>query len=815
MDSELQVVEQKQRWYRNQDLLFPILLALLGVLFFADLLFSTKNFFFRDVFNFHYPLRKVMIDSYAHGEFPLWNPYVYLGQPMLANPNYMALYPTNLLNLVVPFAYAFKLHMILHAILAGIGLFFLQRRLGIPPLPALAGSIAYQFSGSVLSFLNLFSITQSIALLPWIGWAFLGCLQQSRMTRILGFGGLLALQVITMEPIMLQCCAWLIGAIAAVHLLDAPDRRSAIRPILRTLVIGIPFALGLSAIQILPSLELLRLSVRGKGYLPQVINYWSMHPADLVNLIIPNLFGSPYAIMPNLYWGERFHSGREGYLVSLFMGTGAFFLALLSSYSPRRKLHAVLSVTALLSVFLALGQFSGVYGWICRCLPILRNGRYPIKFMLLAALALSILASLGLESALSKDSAFHRRRLLGLVPIALGLVLGAAILCFAGYAHFHSPVVENVVRSWIESKSVASKDLKGIVDQLVRSSLWAGSFCIITLSLVLSAMFWRRTVLVGSLVLLALGAELIAQNARLTPLISGADFDFVPEVDNFLSPELGSEPRRVYHVDPGGFLILNRLWAPNRSAAWIYFFIRRSGQPLFGIVSRIQYALSRSIDDLNTRESNEIFWSAQGLQSDAYLTLLARLNTSILLTIGEVDSPRVSHWRSFGTGSDRKLNIYRLKDYSPRAYVASSVCWVNSPKQALEQLLDSKFPYERSVILEGPVRPDKGAGQATGKARILNYQHNLVRCEVDAETQGHLVLLDSFYPGWNATLDGDQVPILRANYAFRAVEVPRGKHVVEFRYTPTGFYLGLLISAITLMTGTTVWFSAFLKRKPN
>jgi len=68
----------------------------------ADVLFTSKNFYFRDILNFHYPLRKVLIDSYARGEWPLWNPYVYLGQPMLANPNYMAFYPSNLFHLFLP-----------------------------------------------------------------------------------------------------------------------------------------------------------------------------------------------------------------------------------------------------------------------------------------------------------------------------------------------------------------------------------------------------------------------------------------------------------------------------------------------------------------------------------------------------------------------------------------------------------------------------------------------------------------------------------------------------------------------------------------
>ena len=77
-------------WRTNPDLWYAALLLVAGVFFFFDAIFSSKNFYFRDILNFHYPLHKIMIESYARGEFPLWNPYVYLGQPMLANPNHMA-----------------------------------------------------------------------------------------------------------------------------------------------------------------------------------------------------------------------------------------------------------------------------------------------------------------------------------------------------------------------------------------------------------------------------------------------------------------------------------------------------------------------------------------------------------------------------------------------------------------------------------------------------------------------------------------------------------------------------------------------------
>src|SRR6266498_3740257 len=239
--------EEGLRWQQRPDLWCPVMLVVAGILFFFDAIFSSKNFYFRDILNFHYPLHKIMIESYARGEFPLWNPYVYLGQPMLANPNYMAFYPTNLFHLFLPFNYAFKLHFIVHPILGGLGLYFLQRRLGLDALAAFGGSLVYQFSGTVLSFLNLYNIVPAVGLIPWLGWAFLGALQENRWKRSLGFGAILGLQVTAFEPLTFQCGVWLLGALGLWRMMESAQRWKAASEIVQVLMVGGVFGFFLAA----------------------------------------------------------------------------------------------------------------------------------------------------------------------------------------------------------------------------------------------------------------------------------------------------------------------------------------------------------------------------------------------------------------------------------------------------------------------------------------------------------------------------------------------------------------------------------------
>ena len=335
----------------SPDLSAAMLLVALGLVFFADVLFSSKNFYYRDILNFHYPLRRVLIDSCARLEPPLWNPFLYLGQPMLANPNYMAFYPTNLLHLLAPFNYAFKLHFVIHPILGGLGAYFLMRRLAVGIVPSLAGAVAYEFSGTVLSFLNLYNLVPAVALIPWIGWAFQGALHGRRVRRTLLLGFLLALQAIAFEPLLFQCCALLLLGLAALYITEQDNRKHALRTAIGVLLPAGLFAAGLAAAQIVPAPELLPLSARGAGIDYSVASGWSMHPMDLPSVLVPNFYGFLYTIGSVTSWGEMYHEFKDAYLVSFFLGSSTLLLAALALFSQRTKLRNVLLAFCALTSF--------------------------------------------------------------------------------------------------------------------------------------------------------------------------------------------------------------------------------------------------------------------------------------------------------------------------------------------------------------------------------------------------------------------------------------------------------------------------------
>jgi uncharacterized membrane protein YfhO len=121
------------------------------------------------------------------------------------------------------------------------------------------------------------------------------------------------------------------------------------------------------------------------------------------------------------------------------------------------------------------------------------------------------------------------------------------------------------------------------------------------------------------------------------------------------------------------------------------------------------------------------------------------------------------------------------------------------------------------ILEEQPVwDPRIPAGHASVRAtaaEIKSEGNNRVEILARVKKPSLLYLADTFYPGWNAYVDGKRTKIYRANYNFRAVPLPPGEHRVEFRYEPLSFYLGAWISGVTIFILIAFGLRSFWHRK--
>jgi hypothetical protein len=147
--------------------------------------------------------------------------------------------------------------------------------------------------------------------------------------------------------------------------------------------------------------------------------------------------------------------------------------------------------------------------------------------------------------------------------------------------------------------------------------------------------------------------------------------------------------------------------------------------------------------------------------------------------------------------------VYQLKNSAPRAAWVIPVAYLEQKVDILNYILQEHFDPGRHVILTGR-EPGTGSrlpapGSEREDIRIKEYNLTRVTLQVQHSSAGLLLLRDTYYPGWRAFVDGMETEIFRANYVQRAVHIPEGEHLVQFRYEPLSYKLGLFLTLSTAL----------------
>jgi hypothetical protein len=145
--------------------------------------------------------------------------------------------------------------------------------------------------------------------------------------------------------------------------------------------------------------------------------------------------------------------------------------------------------------------------------------------------------------------------------------------------------------------------------------------------------------------------------------------------------------------------------------------------------------------------------------------------------------------------------FYRLPSPLGRAWIVPQGRSV-APDDSLEALTDPTFDPRTEVLLEAEHPLNTRSQPTAGASKILSLRDapNEVTIRASLEAPGYLVLADTWYPGWRATVNGEQAELLRANHAFRAVQLEAGSHEVEMVYRPTTVQIGGLISLTAIIS---------------
>jgi hypothetical protein len=161
------------------------------------------------------------------------------------------------------------------------------------------------------------------------------------------------------------------------------------------------------------------------------------------------------------------------------------------------------------------------------------------------------------------------------------------------------------------------------------------------------------------------------------------------------------------------------------------------------------------------------------------------------------------------------FTIYENPTAFPRAWVVPGA--ERMPAGRAAEALD-ECDFRRTVLLttDDPLPPAAGP---VGAARVVEHRPNRVVVRVDGGGGGYLVLADVWYPGWVCRIDGQEVPVYRADHAFRAVALPAGSAEVVFSFEPRSYRVGWWVScaalAVLLVAGSARVFFLRARESPR
>ena len=149
----------------------------------------------------------------------------------------------------------------------------------------------------------------------------------------------------------------------------------------------------------------------------------------------------------------------------------------------------------------------------------------------------------------------------------------------------------------------------------------------------------------------------------------------------------------------------------------------------------------------------------------------------------------------FYAGSDVQ-GVFQNPYASGNAWFVKNINKVNSPDEEIA-MIGSIDPDSSCVIDVTKFNAEKNLYSNDGSIRLIEYRPDYLKYEASKSSEGFAVFSEVYYPeGWSASINGKAAEIKRVNYILRALEVPAGDNIIEFKFEPASYYVGNKISLI-------------------
>lgn len=712
-----------------------------------------------DVVRQLYPWKTQVTQSLREGRLPLWNPYNFSGMPLLANFQSAVFYPVALLYLIVPQPIAWSILVILQPLLASLFTYWYCRQIKLSKLSSWLSAISFSYGSYMTVWLEYNTIGHVMLWLPLALLSIEKLKDHLRWQWIAAFVVSLTLPLLAGHP---QLAGYVI-LFSLFYLWVRIPRRRAVK----LTCIAIVFPIGIAAGQLFAGIELIVNAARSSHSYEFLTQKILIQPWQLLMLVSPDFFGNPAT---RTYWLADTYIGKV-----LSIGLVPLFF-LLATKRSKNSLKRTFLITAF--IVLLLTTVNPIALILYRLnIPVLSTSS-PTLMIFLFQFSLAILCGIGLDWWRQEPHTIGKltRRSL--------LVIGMLVFCFVSIF-----ALQKTGFSWAPKLSQGYKAL-----------IYASAISISTLILFAIAIFRRRFMTLAVIALLAIHvADLFYSFHKFNPFVQKELMYPPTDVVRFIQNNAG----------------INRIWGYGTAAieanlaTQLQLYSPDGYDPLYprwygefiGLTNNGKLVENFTASNRSDASITTGFGQSDLMDNHNRLLLLERLGVKYILDREENKSNALTFPPDRFTkvyGADG-WNIFELKTAVPRVVLVSQYTLAKTKEEFLSRYFNPAFDPNHEVILEKtPLTlpsPDVGGDIVA----VKTYTPNTISLSVRTLSPKLLVLSDTYYPGWRATIDGKSTPIYKANYTMRSLSVPAGNHIVVFSYEPRVFSLGLWMSGVTLV----------------
>jgi hypothetical protein len=509
-----------------------------------------------------------------------------------------------------------------------------------------------------------------------------------------------------------------------------------------------------------------------------------LHPKRLPEWVLPGFLGRIDRLASEEYWGRPLESDRMPYLISIYFGGLTLTLAAIGWGAARTSAgwpashRGFLAGVLALSLILSFGRYAPIIQDLYRYPP-LAWFRFPVKFLLAWPLPIALLAAWGTEALWVRGRPV-RKSLLTALAVGGALLTSWWVLWSVapetaeawGRAYFHQ---------W------TSRLYTGLGQSLLHAVIvWWG----MTLLFFYRAMVARpwQAALVAGLLAVDLGVASLPVN----PYAPRQMLTDVPPIVSSVRAFIGNgrlfriwdpdEARQWELLPPENDIVYKTRWDLETLNLWI------------GAYYKIPVIFHINVSGIQQRRIENLTEALYAVPWERRLPALSAGSVTVVVTpeILRIEGLRpVVRVRS---PSILDYYVYHNERAMPPVHFVSHYRFFKELPHLLSAMLNPAFDPRREVLLLGT-----GPSGGTDCSHEVSYQrpsnHRLLAV-VQSTCPGYLVWAETHYPGWQVRVDGTPRPVLSANYAFMAVEVPAGRHSVEWTYLPTSIPVGVVLSLV-------------------